>query len=67
MITAINRKWCEEHFTCIGCEMDITTTGMKYVDWDSKPMCKNCYPRISGDIRKQITKYIENEKRLNKQ
>ena len=68
VITAINRKWCENHFTCIGCNTDIAGIGqMKYMDWDSKPMCKDCYTRVSGDIRKQLTKYIENEKKVTKQ
>jgi len=66
VITAINRKWCENHFTCIGCEIDITELGLKYFDWDCKPMCKNCYSRLDGDLRKQLAKYNDNEKRVNR-
>jgi hypothetical protein len=37
---------------------------MKFLDWDSKPMCKDCYTRVPGDIRKSLARYIDNERKV---
>jgi len=39
---------------------------MKYFDWDSKPMCKDCYGRLPSSITKQLAKYIDIEKKVAK-
>jgi len=67
VVSAMNKKWCENHFNCLSCDLPLQVVGMKYMEWDTKPMCKECYGRIPSDIRKSLIKYQENERKVNKE
>lgn len=63
-ITALGRKWCENHFTCFGCEVNLGTDGTKYQEWDMKPMCQECHDDLPRTVRKKLIEYADIEKKV---
>ena len=63
VIPAASRKWCETHFSCIGCDKNMALPGSKYLEWDTKIMCMKCYNDIPSDVRKKLLKYMDIEKK----
>jgi hypothetical protein len=51
--TACNKKYCIDHFSCSLCEKKMTEKS-KFFDVDATPVCKQCYGKLSSDIRKSL-------------
>ncbi|KAJ3277886.1 LIM and senescent cell antigen-like-containing domain protein 2 [Borealophlyctis nickersoniae] len=64
VVTALGRKWCELHFICMGCHGSLSEGKAQFLEVDTKPMCKRCFEALSFDVRKNLTKYFEIEKKL---
>jgi len=41
-VTAMNRQWHKDHFTCIDCNTILKTKGSKYFDKNGEPQCAKC-------------------------
>jgi hypothetical protein len=64
VISAIDSKWCDNHFVCMGCFVSLSSDNVKFVDWDNKPFCKDCFGTLGGETRRKVLKYRELEKKL---
>jgi hypothetical protein len=53
-----------EHFCCTACNKILKGSVQ---EWQSKPMCLDCYYLLPKDVRKQVEKKREAEKKLEKQ
>jgi len=62
----MNKKWCQNHFTCFGCDLDFTTSKAPYFEWDLKPLCRNCYDQLPSSVRKCVEKYDQIDKKVKK-
>ena len=51
--TACNKKYCVDHFACSLCEKKFDEKS-KFFDVDATPVCKQCYGKLSSDVRKSI-------------
>lgn len=59
----LGRKWCENHFSCFGCDKSLAQAGSKFMEWDMKPMCAGCYQSLPTDVRRRVYNYSEIEKK----
>ncbi|TPX63990.1 hypothetical protein SpCBS45565_g06187 [Spizellomyces sp. 'palustris'] len=64
-ITAMQRKWCEQHFVCMGCHTSFASqdSKMAFVEWNLKPYCKKCYEELPAEVRRKVGKYYDKEKK----
>jgi len=53
-VTALDKQWHPEHFTCACCDKNLA--GATFCEWDGKPMCKKCYLKLPSDLRKRLGK-----------
>ncbi|RKP17823.1 hypothetical protein ROZALSC1DRAFT_15891 [Rozella allomycis CSF55] len=65
IISAVDRKWCPNHFICFGCG-DNLSLSTKFFNWDKKPLCSSCYDHIGLDIKNRLNKYNQIEKKVGK-
>ena len=64
-MNALNRHWCEGHFCCVGCDVDLATTeSPKFFDRDSLPVCKNCYKALPSVVQRKLAHYAEQERKV---
>jgi len=64
-VSALGRYWCEGHFCCNGCDMDLVHADKtKFFDWDGKPTCKSCYKSLPSAVQRKLAAYAEQERRL---
>ncbi|KAI9353440.1 hypothetical protein BDR26DRAFT_831729 [Obelidium mucronatum] len=61
VVTAIGKKWCEDHFFCHGCHCSLVAS--KFISWDLKPMCKKCFEALPRGVREILHKREEAEKK----
>jgi len=66
VITAMGKKWCENHFTCFGCDLNFNVQQAPYFEWDLKPMCKNCYNNLPTSVKKNLEKYDQIDRKVKK-
>jgi len=62
----MNKKWCENHFTCFGCDLNFNTQQAAYFEWDLKPMCRNCYVNLPSSVKKNVEKYDQVDRKVKK-
>lgn len=60
------RKYCADHFSCYGCDINLAKDNQKFYEWDTKTMCSRCFDMIPSDIRKHLKKYADIEIELAK-
>ncbi|KAJ3166264.1 LIM and senescent cell antigen-like-containing domain protein 2 [Geranomyces variabilis] len=60
-VTAIGRKWCEQHFNCLACHGPLISANAKhgFIDWDLKPYCKKCFEELPTEVKRRVGKYQE--------
>jgi len=65
-VVAVNgRSFCEKHFTCIGCEVDLSAAMKgKFFDWDTKAMCKDCYNKLPSKLQAKLSRYADLERKF---
>jgi LIM and senescent cell antigen-like-containing domain protein 1/2 len=65
-VQALNRHWCEGHFCCVGCDVDLAAPGevAKYYERDCLPMCKGCYRTLPAAIQRRLAHYAEQERKV---
>ena len=63
-VGALGRSWCEHHFTCSGCDKNLSRPGVKFMEWDGKLMCTDCWHEVPSNIRKRLQRYTEFEEKL---
>jgi len=61
----MGKIWHKEHFTCQTCD-EVLVVGGKLCAWENKPLCKRCYLKLPGDIRRQIQKKDFEEQKMEK-
>ncbi|KAI8826332.1 hypothetical protein BJ741DRAFT_631537, partial [Chytriomyces cf. hyalinus JEL632] len=61
VVTAMGRKWCEDHFFCHTCFGSLVNS--KFVSWDAKPVCKKCYDVLPRSVRQTVHRREEAEKK----
>ncbi|KAG4099986.1 hypothetical protein H8356DRAFT_1663471 [Neocallimastix lanati (nom. inval.)] len=66
VVTALNKKWCENHFTCAGCDLDFNKERVPFYEMDTKPFCKGCYDYLPSSVRKLLEKYDQIDKKVKK-
>ncbi|XP_041646729.1 leupaxin [Cheilinus undulatus] len=44
MITALGEVWHPEHFVCVACKMELSTTG--FFEREGRPYCDQCYHKL---------------------
>ncbi|EGF79458.1 hypothetical protein BATDEDRAFT_12220 [Batrachochytrium dendrobatidis JAM81] len=64
VVSALGTRWCEQHFMCMGCFCALADGKVRFMEWDNKPMCKRCYEKLPSDVRKNVSKYKESEKKF---
>lgn len=62
----MGKKWCENHFTCTGCNIDFSKQKVPFFDMDLKPFCKTCYDYLPSSVRKSLEKYDQIDKKVKK-
>jgi hypothetical protein len=63
VINALNGSWCQNHFQCMGCFVNLSDLERaKFMDFDGKPFCRRCFDKLPGETRRNINKYKEKEK-----
>lgn len=55
VFTALNKAWCVHHFACSMCDQKMTQKS-KFYEFDLKPVCKKCYDKFPGELRKRVRK-----------
>jgi len=60
VVLAIDLKWCEGHFRCFGCDVDLAVNPdkVRFVECDTRPYCRRCYDVIPFKTRKNLLKVI---------
>ena len=66
-VTALGRKWCQDHFQCVGCQINIMEAKIRFSEWDSKPICVNCWGMLPLDIRRVFNQYSSFEKKASEE
>jgi hypothetical protein len=54
-VETLGKIWHKDHFVCQTCDT-LLEVGGKICAWEGKPLCKKCYIRLPGPIRKEIEK-----------
>ncbi|KAJ3037331.1 hypothetical protein HK097_003545 [Rhizophlyctis rosea] len=69
VVTALYRQWCERHFACHACQKPLATPEQQhpFMDVDFRPFCKRCFECLSVDVRKQLNKYGEIDRKAEKE
>ena len=62
----MGKKWCENHFTCFGCDLNFNVQQAPYFEWDLKPMCKSCYNNLPTSVKKNLEKYDQIDRKVKK-
>lgn len=58
VFNALNKSWCVEHFTCSCCDRKMNQK-TKFFEVDLKPVCKGCYEKFPGELKKRLKKAYE--------
>lgn len=59
VFTALNKAWCVHHFACSVCDTKMTQKS-KFYEYDEKPVCKKCYEKFPGELRRRLRTAHEN-------
>ncbi|KAJ3306481.1 LIM and senescent cell antigen-like-containing domain protein 2 [Kappamyces sp. JEL0829] len=63
-IDALGGKWCENHFQCLGCFVNLSDLQRtSFLDFDGKPFCRRCYDSLPWGVRSNLKSYREKEKK----
>ena len=61
-MNALGGKWCEIHFQCLGCFVNLSDLKRsKFMDFDGKPFCNRCFDKLPMNLRRSITRYNEKD------
>ena len=52
-VNALEKFWCENHFTCFGCDTQLTLRS-KFHEFDMKPLCRKCYEKMPLEMKKRL-------------
>ncbi|ESN98990.1 hypothetical protein HELRODRAFT_66818 [Helobdella robusta] len=55
VFTALSKAWCVDHFTCSVCDKKMSQK-TKFFEMDLKPVCKLCYEKFPGELKKRLKK-----------
>ncbi|KAH9514690.1 LIM and senescent cell antigen-like-containing domain protein 2 [Bulinus truncatus] len=55
VFSAFNKAWCVNHFACSICDKKMSQK-TKFFEFDQKPVCKNCYDKFPGELKKRLKK-----------
>ncbi|KAK2562819.1 LIM and senescent cell antigen-like-containing domain protein 1 [Acropora cervicornis] len=55
VVNALNKCWCVQHFTCIGCSISLNLRS-KFHEFDMQPLCKKCYEKMPLELKKRLKK-----------
>ncbi|XP_052004960.1 LIM and senescent cell antigen-like-containing domain protein 2 [Xyrauchen texanus] len=55
VVSALNKAWCVNCFTCSTCNSKLTLKD-KFVEMDLKPVCKRCYERVPEDLKRRLAR-----------
>ncbi|XP_046381595.1 LIM and senescent cell antigen-like-containing domain protein 1 isoform X3 [Haliotis rufescens] len=55
VFSAFNKAWCVNHFACSICDRKMSQK-TKFFEFDLKPVCKFCYDRFPGELKKRLKK-----------
>lgn len=55
VVNALNKCWCVQHFTCIGCNVPLNVKS-KFHEFDMQPLCKKCYEKMPLELKKRLKK-----------
>ncbi|XP_076435650.1 LIM and senescent cell antigen-like-containing domain protein 1 [Babylonia areolata] len=55
---AFNKAWCVHHFSCSICDRKMSQK-TKFYEFDQKPVCKNCFDKFPGELKKRLKKIYE--------
>nr|XP_023017260.1 LIM and senescent cell antigen-like-containing domain protein 1 isoform X1 [Leptinotarsa decemlineata]XP_023017261.1 LIM and senescent cell antigen-like-containing domain protein 1 isoform X1 [Leptinotarsa decemlineata] len=58
VFTALNKAWCYHHFACSICDQKMNQK-TKFYEYDLKPVCKKCYEKFPGELRKRLRRQHE--------
>ncbi|XP_055616135.1 LIM and senescent cell antigen-like-containing domain protein 1 isoform X2 [Toxorhynchites rutilus septentrionalis] len=64
VFTALNKAWCVHHFSCSICDNKMDQKS-KFYEYDEKPVCKKCYERFPGELRRRLRMAHENTLKKN--
>ncbi|XP_050389046.1 LIM and senescent cell antigen-like-containing domain protein 1 isoform X2 [Patella vulgata] len=63
VFSAFNKAWCVNHFACSICDRKMSQK-TKFFEFDLKPVCKLCYDKFPGELKKRLKKaYDEQNKK----
>ncbi|KAI8926648.1 hypothetical protein BC831DRAFT_425508 [Entophlyctis helioformis] len=63
VVSALGGRWCEQHFMCMTCFTPMADGKVKFMEWDAKPVCKRCFEKLPSDVRRNLNKYKDSEKK----
>jgi len=49
-ITAMDKTWCDGHFTCAGEDCDSNLEGTPFYEREEKPFCKDCFAKKFANV-----------------
>lgn len=58
VFTAMNKAWCVHHFACSVCDQKMNQK-TKFYEFDLKPVCKKCYEKFPGELRRRLRRQHE--------
>uniref|UniRef100_UPI0039817F36 LIM domain-containing protein n=1 Tax=Salmonella sp. s54925 TaxID=3159674 RepID=UPI0039817F36 len=53
VVNALEKFWCVNHFTCSGCDTQLTLRS-KFHEFDMKPLCRKCYEKMPLEMKKRL-------------
>ncbi|XP_014662503.1 PREDICTED: LIM and senescent cell antigen-like-containing domain protein 1 [Priapulus caudatus] len=59
---ALNKSWCVQHFACSLCDIKMGPK-TKFYELDLKPVCKKCYERFPGELKRRLAKAFKTSPR----
>lgn len=64
VICALDKYYCQDHFSCSVCSNQLKVDKSKFYDLQSLPCCKKCFKRLPRSYRKQLAKQRDEEERM---
>ncbi|KXS18289.1 hypothetical protein M427DRAFT_153426 [Gonapodya prolifera JEL478] len=65
-VTAVSKTFCADHLSCVLCELPLNPRS-KFVEWDLRPACSDCWESLPTETRRRANRYFENERKAEKE